>query len=204
MSDLVGVVVAPEALSGPPGEQVTAQIQVQNFGRVVDAYSIEVQGLHPDWYELSADSVSLFPGDSGQADLVISIPAGSGATTGWYEFYIRVASGVFPGEETTLPQVVRVEPVSEYNARVRPELVEGRAGRFTLTIENTGNTEVILDLDGADPEGFCRFLFSENPAAVEPGATREVQVLTKPRRRPLVEPSRTHNLVFNLSPPAVG
>ncbi|MDE2843017.1 MAG: hypothetical protein OXN21_06510 [Chloroflexota bacterium] len=200
MSDLIVVAAAPEALSGPPGEQVTAQVQVQNFGRVVDAYSVEVQGLNPDWYVLSTDSVSLFPGDSGQLNLVINIPAGSGATAGWYEFYIRVASGVFPGEETIVPLVVRVEPVSEYHAQVRPELVEGRAGRFTLNVENTGNTEVVLDLDGADPEGFCRFSFSENPATVEPGTTREVQVLAKPRRRPFVEPSRTHSLVFSLSP----
>ena len=156
MSDLIGVAAAPETLSGPPGEQVTAQVQVQNFGRVVDAYSIEVQGLNSDWYLLSADSVSLFPGDSGQLNLAINIPAGSGATSGWYEFYIRVASGVFPGEETTIPLVVRVEPVSEYNAQVRPELVEGRAGRFTLNVENTGNTEVVLDLDGADPEGILQ------------------------------------------------
>lgn len=200
MSDLIGVVVAPEALRGPPGEQVTAQIQVQNFGRVVDAYSIEVQGLHSDWYELSADSVSLFPGDSGQLNLVINIPAGARAAAGTYEFDIRVESSVFPGEVTIFPQVVRVDPVSEYSVRVRPELVEGRVGRYTLNIENTGNTDVTLDLDGADPEGFCRYSFSDNPAEVEPGTTKEVQILTRPRRRPFVEPSRTHNLVFNLTP----
>ena len=95
---------------------------------------------------------------------------------------------------------MEIEPVVEYAARVRPELVVGGVGEYSLYIESSGNTEVTLDMDGADAEGYCRCAFSPNPAVVGPGSAQEVKILVKPRRRPFVEPARAYNLTFNVTP----
>ena len=152
MSDLIGVTLNPEGLRVTPGDELRAVIEVQNAGRVVDAYSIEVQGLDPAWYSLGAPEVSLFPGDSETVDIVLRSPIGSDAAAGSYELTIRVTSSVSPSEETTVRTTLEVEPVYAFEPRVRPERVTGAVGAYSLTIANTGNAELTIDLEGSDPE----------------------------------------------------
>ena len=101
MSDLILVTLQPSLLQVKPGEELGATIEVQNRGRLVDSYSIEVLGLNPDWYELADDTVSLFPGDSEIVSLVFNPSAGSNAVADSYDFTIKVSSNVSPSEITT-------------------------------------------------------------------------------------------------------
>ena len=192
--------MTPETLRVLPGEEVSAVIEVQNIGRVVDAYSVEVAGLDSAWYTLERATVPLFPGDTESVALALHIPPGGAALAGRYEIAVKVSSSVFPGEETTFHHAVQVEAVTDYTARVRPELVTARMGEYSLFVTNTGNTEITLDLDGADPEGLCRFSFVDNPLAVSAGESRDTTALVKPSRRPLVEPARLFDITFNLTP----
>ena len=204
MSDLIGVALAPKALRVSPGEEVSAVIQVQNLGRVVDANSIEVRGLDAASYEIETDIVSLFPGDAREVHLVVNVPSRAAAVAGSYEFTLKASSSVFPEEETTIHHTVEIVPVTEYVARVRPELVTGRVGEYSLSIDNTGNTEITLDLGATDREEFCRSSFSANPVVVGPGSSMDLQLVARPKRRPLVEPARTYNLTVNVAPQQSG
>ena len=200
MSDLIGVTMAPSQLRAAPGEEVQASIEVQNVGRVVDAYAVAVEGLPDDWYALEKDSVSLFPGDVEAVGLRFRIPGGSGALAGVYNMTVRVSSTVYPGEETAVQHELRVEPTADFVSTIRPELVAGPSGEYTITVTNTGNTETILDLGGTDAEGICRFSFIPNPLAMAPGEVVECKALVKPGRRPLLEPARRYDLTFTLTP----
>ena len=199
MSDLIEVTLTPIRLQAAPDEEIAASIEIQNLGRVVDAYTVEIQGLPAGWFGLQSSSVSLFPGDAEPVALAIHIPAGSEALAGSYEFTVRVSSSVYPGEETIVLQTLQVEEAAGYDARVRPELVAAPSGAYSIAVTNTGNTDITLDLDGTDPEGLCRCSFNPNPLTVAPGETGECAALVRPRRRPLVEPPRRYDLTFNLA-----
>ena len=200
MSDLIGVSLTPTELRVSPGEGISAVIEVQNFGRVVDAYAIDIEGMASGWFTLQRDSVSLFPGDADSVGLTFHVPPGSEALAGAYRLRVMVSSSVFPGEETTVQNTVQVEPVRDYAARIRPELVAAPSGEYSISVTNTGNAEITLDLDGTDPEGLCRCSFNPNPLSVSPGETADAEALVKPRRRPLVEPARRYDLTLNLTP----
>ena len=161
MSDLIGVSLTPTELRVSPGEGISAVIEVQNFGRVVDAYAIDIEGMASGWFTLQRDSVSLFPGDADSVGLTFHVPPGSEALAGAYRLRVMVSSSVFPGEETTVQNTVQVEPVRDYAARIRPELVAAPSGEYSISVTNTGNAEITLDLDGTDPEGLCRCSFNQ-------------------------------------------
>jgi len=200
MSDLIRVVLQPENLVVKPGEQLQTVIEVQNAGRVVDAYSIEVLGLEPGWYHLASGSVSLFPGDGEPVNLTLSPPAGSEAVARSYEFTIKVFSTASPNEETTVHPVLEVEPDYSFGVDIHPEKVTGKVGSYNISISNTGNAPLTFDFEGSDPEGFCRCSFRPSPATVAPGEVVDVAITVRPTRRPFLEPPRTYALTFVAAP----
>ncbi|MCY4364976.1 MAG: hypothetical protein OXE17_01925 [Chloroflexi bacterium] len=200
MSDLIGVSCTPTEMRVTPGEETLAFVEVQNLGRVVDAYAIDVEGSASSWLTLGQESVSLFPGDAESVGLTFHIPPGSEALAGTYWLNIAVSSSVFPGEETTVQHSIQVEQVRDYNARIRPELVAAPRGEYSISVTNSGNIDITLDLDGIDPEGLCRCAFNPNPLTVAPGESNDSRVLVHPRRRPIVEPARPYDLTINLNP----
>ena len=200
MSDLIGVTLIPNQLHAAPGDEVSTVIEVQNVGRVVDSYAVALEGLPDDWFSLETDTVSLFPGDSESVSLEFHIPPGSQALAHPYDVTVRVTSSVYPEEETSVHFSLLVDSVSTFTAEVRPQLVAGASGKYTLFVTNTGNTETTLDLQGSDSEGRCRYSFSPNPLLIGPGESTESVALVKPGRRPFLEPPRRYDLTFTLTP----
>lgn len=200
MSELILVTLQPRRLQVKPGEELNASIEVQNHGRVVDSYSVEVLGLNAEWYQLPDANVSLFPGDSEAVRLTFRPPAGSAAVANSYDFTIRVSSSVAPAEVTNLNGSLEVEPSYGHHLNIRPEKITGVVGSYIFGIANTGNAELVFDLEGSDPEGFCRFTFQPFPPAVAPGEYAEVAVTVKPSRRPFLEPPRTYDLTIVAAP----
>ena len=168
MSDLIRVTLQPDNLQAGPGEEVQAEILVQNAGLLVDAYSIEVLDLDPGWFRLSSDNLPLFPGDTGTVNLVLRPPVGSDAVAQSYEFTINVVSSVDPSNQTSIGSILEVSPVYSFDTSIFPEKVTGTAGSYNLSIYNTGNAQIIFDLDGSDPEGFCRFAFQPEQPVLPP------------------------------------
>ena len=66
----------PDAVVADSGGAAEITVVVTNIAEVIDAYSIDVLGVDPEWITSSADRLSLFPGESGQVDLRITIPYG--------------------------------------------------------------------------------------------------------------------------------
>ena len=196
MSDVIRATVQPDHLRAEPGEEVQAAIEVQNAGQVVDAYSVQVVGLDFDWYQLSTSRVSLFPGDNEVVNLTIRPPAGCEAIAKSYQLAITVASSVSLGEETRVDAVLEVAPSYTFDLEIRPEKATGAVGHYNLSITNTGNAPIAFDLEGSDPEGFCRCSFQPSVPEVAPGEKADVAVTVKPGRRPFLDPPRTYDLAF--------
>ncbi len=64
MSDSIRVSLTPDSLKTmPAGDAVEAVVTIQNVGTSVDQYAVELDGLPTTWYNLSNESVALFPQD---------------------------------------------------------------------------------------------------------------------------------------------
>ena len=110
------VILAARHLRLNPGEKVETSVKVYNDSKIVDVYSIEVDGLDDSWYDLSLNSASLFPGDSFSSILSIDLPRASSSTARTYLFTIKVTSRQDPAGESSLAGEVEVEPFCSFTA----------------------------------------------------------------------------------------
>ena len=200
MVDSVRVTVDQESVAVNPGDVGQAVITIQNLGAAVGVFSIEIEGLHPSWFTLTSNSVSLFPGDRTSTTLVLTPPRDSAALAQAYSTTVRVASQKDPGEQTEISFTLDVQSFYDFSLDLRPQRVTGKLASHTLSIVNTSNVDMPVKLNGEDAEGLCRFSFDPESPKVTPGSTSEVAV-TVTGKRPLRGAPKAYQYTITGSPP---
>ncbi|MGB2798565.1 MAG: DNRLRE domain-containing protein [Dehalococcoidia bacterium] len=193
MAEKINVTLSPDRLQVTLGESVATTATIKNAGDVVEAYSITVEGIDPQWCTLSVSSVSLFPGDQEQVRLTIQPPKASASRAGPYNVIIKVASNRDPTLETTAQLAVEVGRFLLFDLDLTPKKTRGRKGSYKVSITNHGNIATTYTFAGKDPEDICRFDFKQSSVTVEPGATAEVPVVVNPKKKPFTGRARTYS-----------
>ncbi len=199
MSEKINVTLSPDRLQVAPGQSATTTATLKNAGDVVEAYSIAVEGIDPQWCALSVSSVSLFPGDQQQVRLTIQLPKVSASRAGTYNVVIKVASKRDPTLETTAQLGMEVGRFLLFDLALSPKKARGRKGFYKVIIANHGNVPTTYTLVGQDPEDMCRFDFKQSAVTVEPGATAEVPIVVDPKKKPFTGKAKAYNFTLTVS-----
>lgn len=200
MSDTISVSLSSTSLQVQPGgPAAVTRVTIQNDGAAVDALTIDVDGLDPDWFVLETTSASLFPGDTASGDLSITVPRQISASAGDYPFVVRVSSRKDSSEFTEMECSLNVAPFYTYEASIEPEKVTGAVANYAVTIDNGGNQDLSFNLSGSDPESLCTFGFEPSALTVAPGASAEINVRVVPGTR-LLRKNKLYQLKIEVSP----
>ncbi len=200
MEKKVEVSLSPERVSLGPGETAEFVATIHNASEVVEAYSVDVQGIDPAWSKLSVTSLSLFPGDRETVRIQVTPPVSSSAKAGSYPVSVRVISKRDPSIGTIASFILDLGKVSEYSLDLQPRKARGRKGAFQLGITNNGNTVSTYKLSGSDPEELCDFRFRSDTAAVDPGGTKRIPVIVNPRKKPITGAPRRFSFSLKTTP----
>jgi|GEM_PF-806985 len=193
MSEKINVTVSPDRLQVALGESATATATIKNTGDVVEAYSITVEGIGPQWCTLSVSSASLFPGDEERVQITVQPPKDSSSRAGVYNAVIRVTSNRDSTVETTARLPIDVGRLLLFDLDITPKKAAGRKGSYKVSITNNGNVPTTYTFAGKDPDGVCRFHFKESSVTIEPGATAAMPVVVDPKKKPFTGRAKTHN-----------
>lgn len=199
MSNTIDVALSPDKLQVAPGGSAATTATIKNAGDVVEAYSIEVEGIDRQWCSLSVSSVSLFPGDHEQVQLTVRPPKESASRAGAYDVALKVTSNRDPTLTATAHVAVQVGRVLSFNVDLLPKKARGGKGSYKVVIANHGNVPTTYTLVGQDPEGVCRFDFRQSAVTVEPGATAEVPVVVSPKKRPFTGKAKTYGFTLTVT-----
>lgn len=200
MSKNIQVSLSPERVSLGPGETAEFVANIHNTSDVVEAYSIDVQGVDPAWSKLSVTSVSLFPGDKETVRIQVTPPVSSQAKAGSYPVSVRVISKRDPAIGTIASFILDLGKVSDYNLDLLPKKTKGRKGPFQLAITNNGNTVSTYKLAAFDTEDVCEFRFKSDTVAVDPGATKKTPVIVNPKKKPFTGAARSFSFSVKATP----
>ena len=200
MADIIRVAITQESVQVIPGESATIGITVQNASNVVDVLYIAVEGLDPSWYQLSVVQSSLFPGDQASGTLTLAPPKTSDAVAGNYPFTVKTTSQKDSTQATSLAVGLEVQPFHSFEMDLHPQKVTGARGSYQLSIKNTGNADLNIDLEGRDPEDLCRFTFDPQRPRVSPGQAFEVAVQVEPGKRPFRGRPKGYRLTLTGTP----
>ena len=203
----VAAAVPPELRIGPdnsfrfgPGEVTTdATLTIENRSRLLEGYSLSVDGLPDGWFTLPIRELRLEPGATRELPLRLTPKPGSRNPAGDYPFRVRVAPHGAPEAFAESGAMLSIVGTAAFDARVAPLQAQGRHEKYKVTLRNTGTQPISLWIEGADPQGMCRFEYPA-PPNLEPGEERVLPVKVAARRNRFVGNSRTFDFGLRVLP----
>jgi hypothetical protein len=192
------VALSPAQLQVQPGAEAIAQLTVTNTGRVVDAFTLAVLGPAGAWSRCDPPSLSLFPGQAGQARVIFAPPAGGSVPAGPLTFGVHVRSQEDPRNSVVADGRLDIAPVALLAAEMSPRTGKARgrrASKHLVAIDNTGNAAITVGLVGIDDQEQVQIEPEFAQVDVAPGAATFVKVKARAARPFWTGPSRTHPFV---------
>jgi len=160
--------VSPRRVSVTPQMPQQLVITIGNTSTVIGGYELRVLGADPSWVEIDTDRVSLFPDETRTVSATVAVPPNIPAGTRQIAIQVRELT---PPHATSVAEVALVVPAApSVQARLDPPSVSGgKKARYTVVIENTGNTVVRADLAAVEPEDRLAFAFEPERVVLAPG-----------------------------------
>ena len=138
-------------------------------------------GVDNEWATLDHTELSLFPGTTGVAVLVISFPKGSPAGPRRVTLEVSEITEPFDTQVIDLDLEIPSEPA--LSLKLDPVSVNaGRRTSVTAILANTGNVTEQVEMVGVDDEAQVHFAFTPAKMPLVPGESRAVSVNLKAKR----------------------
>lgn len=187
----------PPAIDVIPGTMQRFVMTLHNTGAIVDQFTLSLNGLDSDWYMLEPNSITLFPGASGQAELSVYPPTGTTSAAGAYPITVDIASASAPDGGGTFNSTINVGTVGQLGMEVRPSTAQGRRAAFRVIWQNRTNAPVTVELDARDTEEGLRYRIDpEGGVDVPAGGEQTVEVAVKPEHRETIGEPHPYQIAF--------
>ena len=165
--------LANSEVTASPGQPFSLGLEVSNTEEVIDSVSVSVSGLPGATVKTVPGELALFPGTSGTTVLTVELPPGFPA--GRHEATVEARARVSADEAASCQFVLDVEPVSRATLSVSPlTRTAKRKSRFSLFVENLGNTSLDVSVNASDPERALRLQCIPEKVSIAPGSSAEI------------------------------
>lgn len=177
----IHVLVTPSVIDVGPSRRAEVTVAVTNNSPLIDGYSVRVFGLDPEWLEFSPQRISLFPGDTGEIVLAISLPEGYPAGVRELSFYV--------GSENDSDDFVVTGVVLDVAGRPKVRIgldpqsqAAGTKAQYGLIVANLGNTTVDATAVAIDPEEQAEFQYEPESVRLLAGDQDVVRISVRAKR----------------------
>jgi hypothetical protein len=174
--------LTPANVTVEAGAQAVLTVRVRNGGTIVDRFELSVVGPLAAWARAEPASLSLFPGQEGEAQIAFGPPRESSPRSGTYPYGVRVRAAADPGGAVVEEGRVTIGPFTQTTAEIVPQTSRGsRGGRHEVIVENRGNAPLDAVIGAADPDRLVDFTVSPDRVVIGPGERSGVTVRASAR-----------------------
>ncbi|HEY0602327.1 MAG TPA: FHA domain-containing protein, partial [Herpetosiphonaceae bacterium] len=167
-------------LAAHAGGTAFSSIFVVNRSTIVNRIELVVDGVPPSWVTIKPNTLSLFPGGQGEAQVQISPPRESNSRAGSHAFEVIARSDQFPTERTAVAGSLTILPYSEFALDINPQQQTGRVqGTYEVEVSNKSNSEHTFQFEGREAENAMTFRFLPPTLKVGPGEVATVRARTR-------------------------
>lgn len=173
-----GVEITPTTQSHTvsPGQSTIYNLNVKNTGNIEDGISLTKSGDQSDWATLSDTWISLEPNSSQDITLEVNVP--SDALEGDYDIFVTATSDGDSSATATATTTSIVSTVVTYGVNLFSDQTSltthpGESVIYTITVENTGNTEDTIDISKSGANSHWGTL-SHNSVNIQPGSSQDI------------------------------
>lgn len=165
----------PDSVEIPRGDTGFISVAISNTSTVIDAYEVQVFGLDPEWVDISPKRLSLFPGDTENVDIRVTLPIDYPSSR--RVLAVNVVSQDDPGSFTLSEVELSIPPHTITSIALDPVMVTGgRRGTFGIVVSNRGNAVVRATAFAVDPEDLAEFRFDPPTVVVAPGRDQVIEL----------------------------
>jgi len=209
-SDDILISLSQSTLAITPGIPTSMTVTIRNLGRLVDHYSLRIEGVPDAWLTIDPPQVQINPSDAGTMTLTINVPRAPESRAGEYELTIYAEAQHARKGEFGIAQARWT--VVEYMGNalaVQPRIAQGRdQATYTLQLRNDGNAAARYSLRGEDDLSALRYRFTHAgqagqagidaaSIALEPGGSADVSMQASTARRLIGNPTN-HTISLTL------
>ncbi len=183
------VSLSPPDVRVLPGTPDRLVVDVVNLGSVVERYTCEIVGIDRAWWQVTPESIELFPErgpgagghgappSRGQFTLTFSPPRSSEAPAGTHHFGVMVRGEHDPAARQVEEGSLVILPFGSIQAAAHPQIARGRwrAG-VAVRVTNAGNRPESIQVSGSDPSDIVAFEIRPATFDVAPGAEATASV----------------------------
>ena len=194
-SKRIRVALDRPALSLTPGQPAVFSLTLNNGGRTVDHYGIEVEGVPEGWVKTPPQAPQLNPGQRTTVPLTVTVPRTSDSLAGEYPVTIRARSRENPGEAGSALASWTVLPFAQSLLTLTPSRVRAwRRAQIRATLRNQGNAAARYTLTGTDEEQVLRWDIGDAQVPLDAGQSATIKLrgaapirlIGSPENRPFV------------------
>ncbi|HEX5139672.1 MAG TPA: hypothetical protein VFX19_01885 [Dehalococcoidia bacterium] len=201
MQERVSLVLSTGRVSLSAGEEPsTVDVTLSNRSRVVDQFDLSLSGGQPDWYTITPDRVSLFPGESTTVKLTLHPPRREDVLAGRYELVVRATSRDDLGSASIAGIELTIVPSGGFELQLLKARDEGRRGVFRARISNLSDAPLTIALAAADPETALTFYFPQVQLQLAAYERQEIDFAVQPARRRLKGEPRAYPFSVEAAP----
>jgi hypothetical protein len=191
----------PANLAVEPGAQASLTVKVRNNGTIVDRFELSAVGPLAAWARAEPASLSLFPGQEGEARITFAPPRESSPRSGTYPYGVRVRAAADPAGATVEEGRVTVGPFTQTSAEIVPQTSRGsRGGRHEVIVENRGNAPLDVIVGAADPDRLIDFAVLPDRLVIGPGERGGTTVRASARDTFFLGPKQSHPFNVEVRP----
>lgn len=137
---IVWVDLNPVTADVEPGAEATVTITVRNTGDIVEEYHLQASGDPGQWAAVEPQTLRLYPGTTGTAQLTFSPPRSSEAQAGPQPYAVKVTPREDRENTFAIEGVLRVAEFADLRAELLPSTTRGwHRGRVRLAVDNYSN-----------------------------------------------------------------
>ena len=174
----VHAVAFPHNVEVAPGEGGFVSVAITNTSKVIDSYQVQVFGLDPAWVQITPPTLSLFPGDTGNVDVAVTLPADYPSSKRMIS--LNVVSNDDPTAFNLSNIELLVSPQAQTSIVIDPTMVTGgRTATFGIVVTNDGNAVAQARGFAVDPEDLAGFTFDPPSVVIPPGRSQVIRVTAK-------------------------
>jgi hypothetical protein len=177
----------PPAVGVEPGGAAALHAHVRNQGPVTAAFAARVDGIPRGWWSVPTAPLRLNPLDAraadadGEIEIAFHPPREPASEAREWPLAIVVESSA--GHAAHAAATLVIGRYADALVSARPEVRSARRRAvYELTVENRGNTEVDVELSGAEAEDACRIEMRPAQVRVAPGEQAGARLTARPRK----------------------
>ncbi|MEY9856362.1 hypothetical protein ABH935_001966 [Catenulispora sp. GAS73] len=132
--------VNPVTADVEPGGEATVTITVRNTGDIVEEYHLQATGDPGQWAVVEPQTLRLYPGTTGTAQLTFTPPRSSEAQAGPQPYAVKVTPREDRENTFAIEGILRVAEFADLRAELVPATTRGwHRGRVRLAVDNYSN-----------------------------------------------------------------